>query len=135
MSLLAPVLIAEPDAAAVSVRVVGGDGGLEGHVGAWASANGFTGKAGEVLLVPGHDGALAEVLFGAGARFEPASARGLAARLPGGLYRFEALPEPDATATALAFVLGGDRFDRYKSRDGQAARLVAPTGLARLPSR
>ena len=129
MSLLAPVLIAEPDSAAVPVRVVGDDGGLEGHVGAWASANGFTGKAGEVLLVPGHDGALAEVLFGAGARFEPASARGLAARLPGGLYRFEALPEADTAATALAFVLGGYRFDRYKSRDGQAARLVAPAGV------
>jgi leucyl aminopeptidase len=129
MSLLAPVLIAEAQASAVPVRVVGGDGGLEGRLGAWASANGFAGKAGEVLMVPGEDGGLAEVLFGAGARFEAGAVRGLAGRLPGGTYRFEGLAEADGAAAALAFVLGTYRFDRYKAREGEAARLVAPAGV------
>ncbi|CAN5212931.1 M17 family metallopeptidase [soil metagenome] len=129
MSLHPPVLIAEPDAAAVPVRLVGTDAGCEGHVGAWASANGFTGKAGQLLLAPGHDGALAEVLFGTGKAFEPASARALAAKLPGGVYRLDGVDEADGAATALAFVLGGYRFDRYKTRDGEPARLVAPVGV------
>jgi leucyl aminopeptidase len=130
MSLHPPVLIAEPETTAVPVRIVGKDTVLEGHVGAWASANDFTGKAGQLLLVPGHDGALAEVLFGAGATFEPKSARALAARLPGGVYRLEGLDATDAAATALAFVLGGYRFDRYKARpETTPARLVAPDGV------
>ncbi|MDB5422008.1 MAG: aminopeptidase, partial [Brevundimonas sp.] len=129
MSLLAPVLIPEPQPTAVPVRLVAADAALEGHVGAWASANGFTGKAGQLLLVPGHDGALAEILWGAGSRFEPGSARGLAAKLPAGLYRLDGVAEADAAAAALAFVLGTYRFDRYKARDGETARLVAPGGV------
>jgi leucyl aminopeptidase len=124
-----PVLIADAPSSAVPVRLVGGDGGLEGHRGAWASANGFSGKAGEVLLVPGHDGALSEVLFGAGARFEPSSLRGLAGKLPGGLYRLEGVEGEDAAAATLAFALGTYRFDRYKARKDAPARLVAPEGV------
>ena len=129
MSLLAPVLISGPQPTAVPVRLIPGDATLEGHVGAWASANGFTGKAGQVLLVPGHDGALLEVLFGAGAAFEPGLMRGLAGKLPAGLYRLEGVGEADRAAAALAFVLGTYRFDRYKAREGEAARLVAPEGV------
>lgn len=129
MSLLAPVLIPEPQPTAVPVRLVSADAALEGHVGAWASANAFTGKAGQCLLVPGHDGALAEVLWGTGKSFEPGSVRGLAARLPAGLYRLDGVAEADAAAAALAFVLGTYRFDRYKARDGETARLVAPGGV------
>jgi leucyl aminopeptidase len=129
MSLHPPILTADADPAAIPVRVIGKDTVLEGHVGAWAGVNGFTGKAGQVLLVPGHDGALMEVLFGAGPEFEPKSARALAARLPGGIYRLQGVSQADGAAAALAFVLGGYRFDRYKSRDGETARLVAPEGV------
>ncbi|WGM45147.1 Cytosol aminopeptidase [Brevundimonas sp. NIBR10] len=130
MSLHPPILIAETDVVAVPVRLVGPDAALEGHVGTWAAANAFTGKAGQMLLVPGHDGALSEVLFGTGKTFDPKSMRGLAAKLPGGVYRLEGLAEADGAAAALAFLLGGYRFDRYKTRDGgEAARLVAPPGV------
>ena len=130
MSLHPPILIAETDVVTVPVRLVGPDEALEGHVGTWAAANAFTGKTGQMLLVPGHDGALSEVLFGTGTTFDPKSVRGLAAKLPGGLYWLEGLAEADGAAAALAFLLGGYRFDRYKTRDGgEAARLVAPAGV------
>ncbi|WP_395650170.1 leucyl aminopeptidase family protein [Brevundimonas sp.] len=130
MSLHPPVLIAETDVAAVPVRLIGPDAGLQGHVAAWAAANAFTGKAGQMLLAPGHDGTLAEVLFGTGPVFDPKSVRDLAAKLPAGLYRIEGLAEADGAAAALAFVLGGYRFDRYKTRDtSEVARLVAPAGV------
>src|SRR5688572_2906385 len=45
----------------------------------------FKGKAGQILLVPGADGALSRVLFGAGER--PMAFRALPAKLPAGVYR------------------------------------------------
>jgi leucyl aminopeptidase len=129
MSLHPPVLIAAADATAVPVRIVGPASLPEGRVGAWAAANGFTGKTGQLLLVPGEDGALSEVLFGAGSTFDPKFVRGLAARLPAGLYRLDGLEAADGPASALAFVLGGYRFDRYKTREKEPARLVAPDGV------
>jgi leucyl aminopeptidase len=57
------------------------------------------------------------------------AARGLSARLPGGLYRLETEPH-QAQAAALAFLLGAYVFDRYKARpDKTPVRLVAPEGL------
>ncbi|MEG1030155.1 MAG: leucyl aminopeptidase family protein, partial [Brevundimonas sp.] len=59
------LLIAASDAAR-AVRVVAQGQALTGKAAAWAEANGFTGKAGQLLIVPGDDGAAAEALFGAG---------------------------------------------------------------------
>ena len=42
-----------------------------------AEANGFTGKTGQLLVVPTADGAPEQALFGAGEAFEPMTARGL----------------------------------------------------------
>lgn len=123
------VLVAEPQTSAVPIRITVKDTVLEGHRGAWAAANGFTGKAGAMLLVPGSDGGLAEVLLGAGATFDPASLRGLAGKLPGGLYRLEGVEGEDAASAALAFALGTYRFDRYKAHTDEPARLVAPAGV------
>ena len=130
MSALHPSLIAAdaPEAkAAVPVRFVGPEGVAEAAR-AWAGANGFTGAAGQVLAVPGVGGGLDHVLVGAGAKFDPWSARALAARLPSGVYRLEAEAEAARTA-ALAFLLGAYRFDRYKVADRPTPRLVAPEGL------
>ncbi|MFA7261807.1 MAG: leucyl aminopeptidase family protein, partial [Caulobacter sp.] len=91
----------------------------------------FKGKAGQLLAVPGPDGKTARVLFGLGdpAKAEAMLFRGLASRLTVGDYRLEGLPAGlDPTQVAVAFALGGYRFDRYrKKRDGRA-RLVAPDG-------
>lgn len=123
------LLIAASDAAR-PVRVVAQGQALSGKSAAWAEANGFTGKSGQLLIVPGDDGAAAEALFGAGEAFEPMSARSLPTRLPAGDWRLDGVEGDAARQAALAFVLGGYLFDRYKARPERGrARLVAPTGL------
>lgn len=123
-------LIAAAAADARPIRLIGPDATLEGAAGVWAAANGFKGKAGQLLVVPGPDGAPAEAYLGTGDRFDPASCRALAARLPGGVWRFEGLAPGDATRAATAFALGGYRFDRYRARpDAEAPRLVIPEGV------
>ncbi|MNH51940.1 putative cytosol aminopeptidase [compost metagenome] len=123
------LLIAASDAAR-PVRVVKGGQGLTGKQAAWAEANGFTGKAGQLLIVPGDDGAALEALFGAGETFDPMTARSLPTRLPAGDWRLEGVEGDVAQQAALAFALGGYLFDRYKARPERGrARLVAPAGL------
>ena len=77
----------------------------------------FKGKAGQVLLVPGADGALSRVLLGAG---EGTGAfRALPAKLPSGVFRIAEAPvDVSADQAALAFALGSYRFDRYKPAKG-----------------
>ncbi|QFU30870.1 M17 family metallopeptidase [Brevundimonas sp. Bb-A] len=113
---------------AVPIRLSAPGAVLDGAAKSWAERHGFAGKAGELLIVPEGDG-IGQVLLGSGAAFDPVLARGLSARLPGGLYRLEAEPET-ARAAALAFLLGAYVFDRYKARPERApVRLVAPEGL------
>jgi len=131
MTRLHPSLIAADAAEAASatpVRFNGPDGALDERSTAWAQANGWKGKPGQVLLVPGPAGGIEQVRVGAGARFEPMIARELAGKLPAGVYRLEAEPSHLEQA-ALAFLLGTYRFDRYKRRDGERPRLVAPQGV------
>ncbi|MGV3578677.1 leucyl aminopeptidase family protein [Brevundimonas sp.] len=125
-----PILAADsPEAAAaIPVRFVGPSGALDASTQAWADRLGFKGKAGEVLIVPGADGAIDHVLVGAGKAFDPMSARALSAKLPAGLYRLEAEPK-DANTAALAFLLGRYVFDRYKTRERADVRLIAPDGF------
>jgi len=129
MSALHPLLVSASDGAgAIPIRFVGPDAVLDGAAKTWAGIHGFEGKAGQLLLAPEGDG-VGQVLVGSGKSFDPASARGLSARLPGGLYRFEAEAQ-DARDAALAFLLGAYVFDRYKARPEKApVRLVAPEGL------
>lgn len=111
----------------------------------WAQANGFEGKLGSLLALPGTDGALEGYLFGMGAKEDPAPlALGLAgSALKPGRYKLEgAFGEP--TGAALGFALGAYRFDRYKSSaeapvldlpedaDGaEVARLATAAAIAR----
>jgi leucyl aminopeptidase len=114
----------------VPVRMIGKDAVLDGPVGAWAAANAFTGKTGQLLLVPGADGVLSEVLFGIGAGFEARALRALSAKLPAGTYRLEDVAAADAGAAALQFALGAYLFDRYKARPERGSvHLVAPDGV------
>jgi len=123
------LLIAASDAAR-TVRVIAQGQTLTGRQAAWAEANGFTGKTGQLLIVPGDDGAAVEALFGAGETFDPMTARSLQTRLPAGDWRMEGVEGEAAQQAALAFALGGYLFDRYKARPERGrARLVALAGL------
>ena len=126
MSILHPDLLTADASGALPVRVTPKDPALEGTEAAWAAANDFTGKAGQLLVLPGPDGAVSGALFGAGEAFDPMSARGLGARLPDGLWRLEGVEGEALTQAALAFALGTYRFDRYKARPARSARLAVP---------
>ncbi|PIB93672.1 M17 family metallopeptidase [Caulobacter sp. FWC2] len=102
-----------------------------GPVRTYAAANTFSGKAGQVLAVPGSNGAVEQVLLGTGAgRGDLSLFRTLAGKLPAGEYALSKLPRGvDPEQAALAFALGTYRFDRYKKRGEPIARLVAPKGV------
>ncbi|KQT77949.1 leucyl aminopeptidase family protein [Methylobacterium sp. Leaf466] len=97
--------------------------------GAYCTAVDFTPKAGRIVLLPGEDGTLARVLYGLG---EPGEDRLVAGKLPGllppGTYRFETRDGFDAAEAALAWLLGGYRFARYRTASPSPG-LVAPEGV------
>ncbi|MBS0362059.1 MAG: leucyl aminopeptidase family protein [Proteobacteria bacterium] len=89
----------------------------------------FKAKAGQVLVIPGHEGLPQAAMVGLGAAPDAqntmAAFRAAAAKLPAGLYELAEAPEGlDRDAAALAFALGGYRFDRYKTHGGEKPRLV-----------
>ena len=129
MSVLHPDLLTADDAGALPVRIVRKDAPVEGVWGAWARSNDFTGKAGQVLLLPCSDDGLSGALFGAGEAFDPMSVRALAGKLPEGLWRLDDLQADQASQAALAFALGAYRFDRYKTRPTGPARLAVGPGV------
>ncbi|PQA87957.1 leucyl aminopeptidase family protein [Hyphococcus luteus] len=86
-----------------------------------ARANGFTGEAGGVFT----DGAAA--VIGLGDESDPFIFAAAAEKLPKGDYVLADPLEPDAaTLAALAWLMGGYRFDRYKEQKSAEARLIAP---------
>jgi leucyl aminopeptidase len=94
---------------------------------AFAGLSDFKAKTGQVLVVPNAEGGFDRVLFGLGAAGAAMGFRALAAKLPAGDYRIATAPATLAREQiALAFALGGYKFDRYKARGGERARLVAP---------
>ncbi|MHA3916652.1 leucyl aminopeptidase family protein [Halovulum sp. GXIMD14793] len=97
----------------------------------WAEANGFSGKAGQVLLVPGTDGTPTQVLAGFGDQTTRQRGRfhlgALANVLPAGHYRIATEQSRElAEETALGWLMTQYRFDRYKNQPEAAAHLVAP---------
>ena len=97
-----------------------------GFTKAFVAGQDFKAKAGQVLSLPGEDGAVAGVLFGLGAEAFAMTFRTLAAKLPAGTYRIASAPASlAADEIALAFALGSYRFDRYKAQGGSRAALLA----------
>ncbi len=87
----------------------------------------FKGKPGQLLTVPGPDGALSRVMFGAGDGQHPTVFRALPAKLPAGVFRIAEAPQAlSADQIALQFALGSYRYDRYKPAKGERPRLLAP---------
>lgn len=96
-----------------------------------ARAAEFKGKADQMAVAPGADGAPARVLIGAGERAGPMALRAAAARLPAGDYRLDDAGGADEAALALGWALGTYRFDRYKpSARKPKPRLVVGDGVA-----
>jgi len=103
---------------------------------AWAEANGFSGQAGRLLILPGADGAVAGALFGLPAEpggFAPLAAGALARKLPDGAWHLAEKPD-QSELTVLALLLGGYRFTRYRKSETPNLDLAAPdrTDLARV---
>jgi leucyl aminopeptidase len=88
---------------------------------AFARATGFEAKPGTIALLPGPQGAVQAVLFGADPAGDPMAAGALPNLLPDGVYRF-ATPLKDEALSTLAFLLGAYRFTAYKTQP--AARHV-----------
>ena len=95
----------------------------------FAQAQDFTAKSGTLALLSDPSGALGRVLFGLGKAVSPARTPllpgRLARQLPAGNYRLEGDLD-DPRLAALAFVLGGYRFDAYRKANG-ASPMLAPS--------
>lgn len=88
-----------------------------------AHANSFNGETGAILASA--DG----VLFGVGDGSDPFILAAAAEKLPEGDYKLAAPTTPDiADQVALAWLLGGYKFDRYKKHKRASARLLVPRG-------
>jgi leucyl aminopeptidase len=95
----------------------------------WVRSTGFNADPGEVALLPGPDGALAQVLIGTGPELGLWCLAGLPEKLPRGTYHLQgALTEAEATRAATGWALGNYRFTRYRSAETDKARLVLPAG-------
>jgi leucyl aminopeptidase len=102
---------------------------------AWIEAQGFKGAVRKHLLLPGPEGSPAGAVLGLGEERandpmdRPELALGhLAGALPPGCYHLAQDPG-DGELAAVAWGLGGYRFRRYKSADGEeAAQLKVPRG-------
>jgi leucyl aminopeptidase len=97
---------------------------------AFAQATGFDGSPGSHCLAPAPDGAIAAVLFGLDPLGgDPLALGKLPPLLPAGTYRLAGFPG-DHDLAALAFLLGGYRFERYRRKpSAQALELVVPEGV------
>ncbi|MGI6854069.1 leucyl aminopeptidase family protein [Mesorhizobium sp. 1B3] len=107
-----------------------GDAGLEPAAAAWAKANGFTGEAGKVLILPGESGKLGGALLGTGNgedAFGALTVGTLARTLPEGDWHFAAKPATPEIA-ALGLLLGGYSFTHYGKKPGKAIRFALPAG-------
>ncbi len=97
---------------------------------AWAAANGFSGQAGKLLVLPGEGGAVAGALFGVAAErggFAPLETGTLARQLPDGAWRFAGqVEEPELAALGLA--LGGYSFSRYRKNETPKLEFAVANG-------
>ncbi len=101
-------------------------------VGQWVKAAGFAAKPGSTCLVPDGAAGLAQVLVGIEEGRDRWSMAALPTALPNGDYRLaEEVDGAEAEAACFAWAIGAYRFQRYKKRGGELARLVWPAGVDR----
>jgi leucyl aminopeptidase len=98
---------------------------------AWAKANGFAGKLGQALLVPGGDGEPTCALAGYGTKASRARGRfhlaAAAARLPANSYSLaEGGRIENLDTECLGWLLSGYRYEKYAGNGAETALLQAP---------
>ena len=103
---------------------------------AWLRATGFTGAIGDRQLISDDAGSLVRVFAGLGTPEQRRRKRfGLAEAvqgLPAGGYHLETTLEgADLDEAALALLLAGYRFDRYRATGEDLPRFTAPAGVDR----
>lgn len=139
-ALAAPPAFADPDAPRLPLRLVeeaSAAAALDALPPAhrdWARLSGFTGKLGQIALLPDGEGGLAGALFGWGdaraRRTRRFALADFAAKAPEAAWSLEGeIEKEEAEEAALAWLLAAYRFDRYKSAAPQKATLAAPESV------
>jgi leucyl aminopeptidase len=123
--------VSAPEAAArIWLCTVAGFAGLTAdpfpNARAVAAAQGFSGAAGQAVLVPGQGGALAEVFFGLGDGLDRLAVAALASRLPAGDYMIADASGLPFSAIAAGWADGAYRFETYRKERTAPPRLVIP---------
>src|SRR5215475_10375890 len=94
------------------------------------SASGFAGTAGALAALPDAKGGIAAWVLGLGDNQDAFALAAAAEKLPDGVYRLgEAPANCGGSHAALAWLMGGYGFDRYKKKTARKARLVVPPGV------
>ncbi len=94
------------------------------------AASGFSGAAGALAALPDAKGGIAQWVLGLGDGTDAFALAAAAEKLPAGLYRLGAVPDfCGGVHGALAWLMGGYGFDRYKKKMMRGARLVLPAGV------
>src|SRR5688572_2557690 len=93
-------------------------------------ASGFTGALGALAALPDAKGGIAAWVLGLGDSTDTFALATAAEKLPAGAYRLGEVPKFCGGANAaLAWLMGGYGFDRYKKKTASKARLVLPQGV------
>jgi leucyl aminopeptidase len=95
-----------------------------------AMAAGFTGAPGQLVALPDAKGGVAQWVLGLGDTSDAFALAHAAEKLPAGTYALGEVPDFCSGANAaLAWLLGGYVFDRYKKSARPAVKLVTPAGV------
>ena len=98
--------------------------------GGLVSASGFTGAPGQLAALPDAKGRIAAWVLGLGETTDRFALAAAAEKLPAGTYTLGDVPDFCAGAhAALAWLMGGYVFDRYKKKPRAAVKLVTPAGV------
>lgn len=135
-----PLAFAEDSDSAIPVHVIDADrfdaalAELSAEGQAWAKVQGFTAALGQVLTLPDEQGGIARVLVGYGTAQKRARGRfhmgAVAHKLPEGTYDIlSGLSGNDLDEAALAWLLAGYSYDRYKKPATSKTGLVAPENV------
>ena len=131
---------APADGASRPIHIVASDGlddwlaAQPAPVRAWLGDVGFKAGLGEVVLLPGAEGAVVAAVVGYGTPSARARVRfgmaGAAASLPAGDWHFHTdLSGAALEEAVLGWLLGQYRFDRYRAAKTVLPRLKAPVGV------
>jgi len=94
------------------------------------AAAGFTGASGQLMALPNAEGQIGAWVLGLGDGKDAFALALAAEKLPAGTYRLGEVPEHCGGANAaLAWIMGGYVFDRYKKKTKARPKLVLPKGV------